>query len=125
MNAKILALALLAAAPLAAGAADRKDAELAMTQAATAIQSAQQADASQYASADFGTAQDNLMAAHSAYDARHFEESIIDSENARADANLSAARSRQVRAEATTSELERTVRSLREQIGAPITGGQP
>lgn len=123
MNAKPLALALLAIAPMVAGAADRKDAELAMTEAATAVESAGRADAAQYANTEFATAQNMLTNAHAAYDDRHWTESIIDSENAKADANLAAARSRQHRAEATTAELERTVQTLRNQVGS--TGGQP
>ena len=61
--------------------------------------------------------------ARSAYDHRDWTESAFDADNAKADANLAAARSRQHRAEATTNELETTVRSLREQVG--VTGGQP
>lgn len=123
MNAKPLFLAtLIALSPLAARAADRSDADLAITQAASAVEAAQRADAPQYAAADFGTAQQMLMDAHVAYDGRHWTDSIIDSENARVDANLAAARARQARAEATTAELETTVRSLREQLG--VTGGQ-
>ena len=124
MKARPLFLAILfTLSPLVALAADRKDADLAITQAASAVEAAQRADAPQNAATDFGTAQQMLMDAHVAYDNRHWTDSIIDSENARVDANLAAARSRQARAEATTAELEQTVRSLREQMGV-TPGGQ-
>lgn len=124
MKGKSLAIALLALAPLVASASDRKDAELALTEASTAVDSAGRADAAQYATTDFGTAQDMLTNAHVAFDSRNWTDSVIDSQNAKADANLAAARCRQKRAEATTAELERTVRSLREQVGI-TSGGQP
>jgi Domain of unknown function (DUF4398) len=124
MKTKRLFLALLlATSPLAAFASDRNDADLAITQASSAVDAAQRADAPQYAATDFGIAQQMLMSAHTAYDGRHWTDSIIDSENARVDANLAAARSRQARAEATTTELEQTVRTLREQMGV-TAGGQ-
>jgi Cdc6-like AAA superfamily ATPase len=120
MNTKFALMALttaLMASPLCAWAADRKDAELAMTEAGTAIEGAERADSAQYAPTEVNTAHDMLANAHSAYDHRDWLESVYDSGNAKADANLAAARSREHRAEATTTELETTLRSLREQLG--------
>jgi len=116
---------MLLSLPLVAFAADRKDAELAMTEANTAIESAERADAAQFAGADIGTAHAMIANAQNAYDHRDWTISIIDSENAKADADLAAARSRQLRAEEATAEVDRSVRSLREQLGISSTGDQP
>ena len=125
MSTRILAATLLLALPLASFASDRKDAELAMTQASTAVESAERADAAQFAGADLGTAHDMLASAQGAYDHHDWTIAIMDAENAKADADLAAARSRQIRAEEATAEVERSVRSLREQLGIGSTGDQP
>ena len=126
MSTRIYAAALLLVTlPLASFASDRNDAELAMTQANTAVESAERADAAQFASADLGTAHDMLASAQGAYDHRDWTIAIIDAENAKADADLAAARSRQIRAEEATAEVERSVRSLREQLGISNTGDRP
>lgn len=119
----VLITALLLSLPLGASAADRKDAELALVEAGSSVEAAERADAAQYASAELNTARDMIANAQAAYDHRAWTESFFDSDSAKADANLAAARSRQHRAEATTAQLETTVRSLREQLGA--AGGQP
>jgi len=125
MSTRVFAAAMLLSLPLVSFAADRKDAELAMTEANTAIESAERADAAQFASADIGTAHDMIANAQNAYDHRDWTISIIDAENAKADADLAAARSRQLRAEEATAEVDRSVRSLREQLGVSSTGDQP
>ncbi len=114
---------LLLALPAIANAADRKDAQLAMTQADTAITSAQHADAAMSAPTELKIARDMFANAETAFDHRRWLDSEFNAENATADANLATARSRQHRAEAATAEIETTVRSLREQLG--IAGGQP
>jgi hypothetical protein len=121
----IAAAALIFALPFtaAANAADRKDAELAMTEAGTAVESAERADAAQFAATDLNDAHAMLAGAQAAYDHHKWLDSMFSSGNAKADANLAAARSRQHRAEAATAEMATTVRSLREQLG--ITGDQP
>jgi hypothetical protein len=123
MNAKMLVGLLIAALPLAAQALDRKDAELAMTEAGTAVESAEHADAARYDAVDLDTAHDMLANARAAYDRHHWTESVLNAENAKVDADLAAARSRQHRAEQATAEVETTVRSLREQLG--ISGDLP
>jgi hypothetical protein len=123
MNAKMLVGLLVAALPLAAHALDRKDAELAMTEAGTAVESAERADAAQYDAVDLDTSHDMLANARAAYDRRHWTESVLNAENAKVDADLAAARSRQHRAEQATAQVEATVRSLREQLG--ISGDLP
>jgi Domain of unknown function (DUF4398) len=126
MNARFAtasAVLILALPFSAANATDRKDAELAMTEAGTAVESAERADAMQYAAVDMTDAHNMLASAQAAYDHHKWLDSLFDSGNAKADANLAAERARQHRAEAATTEIESSVRSLREQLG--ITGEQP
>jgi hypothetical protein len=123
MKRKLLMTALVLALPITASAMDRKDADLALAEAGASIESAERADAAQYAATELNTAHDMYASARTAYDHRDWNESAFSSDDAKADANLAAARSRQHRAEATTNELETTVRSLREQVNS--TGGQP
>jgi len=123
MKRKLLAAALVVALPFTAYGMDRKDADLAMAEAGASIQAAESADAAQYAPTDLNTAHDMFASAQAAYDHRNWTDAAFAADNSKADANLAAARSREHRAEATTNELERTVRSLREQIG--VSGGQP
>ncbi len=123
MKGKLLTGALILALPIAASAMDRKDADLALAEAGASIESAERADAAQYATAELNTAHDMYASAQAAYDHRDWMESAFSADDAKADANLAAARSRQHRAEATTHELETTVSSLRDQVG--VAGGQP
>lgn len=123
MKRNLVAAALLVALPLAAFGMDRKDADLAMAEAGASIHAAESADAAEYAPTDLNTAHDMFASAQAAYDHRNWTDAAFAADNSRADANLAAARSREHRAEATTNELEQTVRSLREQVGA--SGGQP
>jgi hypothetical protein len=123
MNAKLILGLLIATLPLAALALDRKDAELAMTEAGAAVDAAQQADAAQYDAVDFNTSHDMLVNAQAAYDHHHWTESVINAENAKVDADLATARSRQHRAEQATAQVELSVRTLREQLG--ISGDGP
>ncbi len=122
MNSKLLAATLVFALPLSANALDRKDADLALAEAGASIEAAERADAAQYATVELNTAHDMYASARTAYDHRDWTESAFSSDDAKADANLAAARSRQHRAEATTNELDTTVRSLRDQVG--VAGGQ-
>lgn len=117
MKIRLIIAAAALAVPLGAAAVDRKDAELALAEAGAAVEAAQRADAQQYAAAELGSAHDMLASAQAAYDHRAWTDSFFDSDSAKADANLAAARSRQHRAEAATAELETTVGSLREQLG--------
>jgi hypothetical protein len=123
MNGKLLAAALVFALPITVNAMDRKDADLALAEAGASIESAERADAALYAGTELNTAHDMYTSAQSAYDHRDWTESAFSADDAKADANLAAARSRQHRAEATTNEMEATLRSLREQVG--VAGGQP
>ena len=126
MNARFstaAAILILALPFTVANAADRKDAELALTEAGTSVEAAERADAAQFATTDLNAAHDRLGNAQVAYDHHKWLDSVFSSGDAKADANLAAARARQHRAEAATAEIDATVRSLREQLG--ITGEQP
>jgi hypothetical protein len=124
MRAKLLlASGVLLALPFTAGAVDHRDADVALAEAGASVEAASRADAGQYAPQDLNRARDMLATAQAAYDHRAWTDSFFASDSAKADANLAAARSRQHRAEAITTELDTTVRSLREQLG--VAGGQP
>lgn len=112
-----LVFAFLAGLPLAAAALDRDDADQAMTQAATAVQSAERDDAAQFAAPDLATAHAMLEHAQAAYDGRHWTDAVLAAENAKVDADLAAARSRQHRAEEATAQVERSVDALRDELG--------
>ena len=123
MKRKLIAAALIFALPMSIYAMDRKDADLALAEAGASIEAAERGDAAQYAQTELDTAHAMYASAQAAYDHRDWTESAFSADDAKADANLAAARSREHRAESTTKELETTVRSLREQVG--LSGGQP
>lgn len=116
---KITALILGAALALPglAAAANRHDAELAMTAAQSALEAAERAGAAQYASADLNNARTGMAHAHGLAGDREWTDSMLASEKTRADAILAEARARQARAEATTAEVEAAVRTLRTELG--------
>jgi hypothetical protein len=110
---------LIGVLPSLSHATDRRDAELELAQAATAVQSAERSDAGAYASADMNTAHEMLAAAQGAFDRGAWTESAMNSEKAKVDGDLAAARSRQQRATTATREIEASVRDLRAQLGLP------
>jgi len=89
------------------------------------VQAAERADAAQYAAPDLATAHDMLNVAQAAYDHREWTHSVFAAENAKSDAVLASARSREQRAEDATAEVERTVQTLRDQLGMTTTEDQP
>ena len=103
-------LLLLAAAPAFAG---RHESELAMTVAQEAVASAERAGAAEFASQDLERAQEALALAAGAFNARDWDDSLIAAERANLDARLAEARTRQLRAERTTGELEAALAALR------------
>lgn len=109
----IAALAL----PGVAAAANRHDAELAMTAAQSALDAAERAGAAQFAMSDLTTARSGMAHAQGLANDRDWTDSMLASEKTRADAILAEARSRQARAEATTEEVEAAVRTLRIELG--------
>jgi len=102
-----------------AAAADRGDAELELAQAANAVQSAERDDAASYARPDLDEAHAMLGAAHDAFDSRDWTGSAMYAERAKLTGTLAGARSRQHRAEIATTEIERSVSTLRTQLGLP------
>jgi len=119
-------LVFLAAALFASGvaiAADRSDAEMQLAQAENAVQSAERDDAARYAVSDLDEARAMLRTAHVAYDSRAWTDSARYAERAKVSGVLAGARSRQQRAEIATTEIERSVSTLRDQLGLP--GGTP
>lgn len=98
-------------------AADRQEAEIALAQAETAMQSAVSADAASAAPIDLRSAEDNLVAARGAMERRKWTDSAMSAEKAKADADLAAARSRAKRATAATAEIEASVETLRRELG--------
>jgi len=108
---------------LAAGSAsalDRGDAQLELAQAINAVQSAERDDAARYAPADLDEAHAMLGSAQRAADDRSWTETATFSERAKVAGDLASARSRQQRAEAATTEIERSLDTLKAQIS---TGG--
>jgi hypothetical protein len=101
----------------AAAAVDRDTAQLEMTQAVTAVQTAERDDAARYAPADLDEAHSMLGSAQNAADARSWDDVALYAERAKVSGDLASARSRQHRAESATAEIERSVDSLRQQIG--------
>ena len=100
-------------------ASDHDDADIAFAQAQTAVQAAEAADAAADAAGDMNAAESNLAAARGALDRRDWDASVMNSEKARADANLAVARARQQRATAATAEIEASVETLRRELNRP------
>lgn len=114
-------LFLILAAPMASSAiaasVSRDTAELELTQAITAVQSAERDDAQRYAIADLDEAHAMLDSAQRAADARDWTAAATFAERAKVSGDLASARSRQHRAEAATAEIQESVDTLRQQIG--------
>ena len=119
LQAMCLAATLALSGPAFAG---RQDAEIALTQARSAVAAAERAGAMQAAPADFGVANDSLTRATYLYDEREWDDAVLASDQARADARVAEARSRQVKAEAALAEVETAIETLRVEI-ARSTGG--
>ena len=116
-TAHVLAFAILAAAPLGAAALARSDADLALTKAGDAIESAERADAAQFAASDLAHAHALIEQAQAAYAGDHWTDAFVAAEHARLDADLASARSRQQSAEDAAARVERAVAALRDQLG--------
>ena len=99
----------------AAAAVDNDTARLELTQAATAVQTAERDDAARYAPADLDEAHAMLDSAQGAASAHAWTDTAIYAERAKVAGDLASSRSRQHRAEAATAEIERSVDSLRSQ----------
>lgn len=114
---KLRALSLVAALALSGPAfAGRQDAELALTQARSAVAAAERAGAAQEAPQEFNTARDSLAQAQGSYDEREWDDAELESHRTRADARLAEARSRQHKAEAAATEIEAAIETLRAEL---------
>jgi hypothetical protein len=113
---RFLLLATLAVSGVAA-AVDDDTAKLELTQAVSAVQMAERDDAARYAPADLDEAHAMLDSAQNAASSRAWTDTAIYAERAKVAGDLASARSRQHRAESATAEIERSVDSLRSQIG--------
>jgi hypothetical protein len=105
-----------------AAAVDRDAAQLELAQATSAVQSAERDDAVRYAPSDYDEAHAMLVAAQQASDNRAWTEVATYAERAKVGGELASARARQQRAEAATTEIQRSVDTLRAQLA---TGGSP
>ncbi|MEO8669696.1 MAG: DUF4398 domain-containing protein [Tahibacter sp.] len=112
----VMMLVLLLPAVALAGPGKR-DAEVALAEARSGVESAERAGAAEHASNDLNAARDDLARANGAFEHRDWEDSVMASEKTRADGTLAEARSRQHRAEASTAEVENAVRTLRTELG--------
>ena len=98
-------------------AVDHDTAQLELTQATTSVQAAERDDAARYAPADLDEAHAMLDSAQHAADGRAWTDTAIYAERAKVAGDLASARSRQHRAESATAEIERSLESLRHQVG--------
>jgi hypothetical protein len=114
-----LAVALALSGPALAG---RQDAELALTQARSAVAAAERAGALQEVPQDFGTARDTLAQAQGSFDDREWDDAERESHRARADARVAEARARQTKAERAMAEIQAAIDTLRAEL-ARQSGG--
>ena len=105
-------------------AAERDDAELALAQAASAVQASERADAALHAIPEAGMAREHLRIAEDAFARRDWLGSTQAAEKAKLDADLATALTRAQRATAARTEVEDGVRDLRLRLGLP-SGGAP
>lgn len=117
-------LVLMLAFASGASAAERDDAELALAQAAAAVQAAERADAAVHAASELRIAQDNLRIAEDGFARRDWLDSTQSAEKAKLDADLATALAREQRATAARIDVEDGVRDLRLRLGLPA-GGTP
>ncbi|HEY0178855.1 MAG TPA: DUF4398 domain-containing protein [Dokdonella sp.] len=115
-------LLIAAAASGSAAAIERGDAQIELAQATAAVQTAERDDAARYSPADLDEAHAMLVNAQQAADTSAWRNVAIYAERAKVDGELASARARQHRAEAATAEIERSVDTLRAQLGR---GGAP
>lgn len=110
---------LVLSVPGLCAAATHEQAQLALERAHTAYEGAQQADAARDAPSAMNTARNMLIAADGAWERRNWTDAWLNAEKATVDANLASARSRQMRAEAATAEIEASLETVRAQLGLP------
>lgn len=117
-NVRAAFLAALLACPLTAVASKKDDAEIALTEARSAVQAAERAGAPEQVPVEMKTARDSLDLAEQELDDREWYDARVYAERAVYDSRLAEARARQLRAEALTAEIEASVHSLQAEIAA-------
>lgn len=119
LQATCLVLSLALSGPALAG---KNEAELALTQARSAVAAAERAGGLQVAAQDYNTARDMLARAQGSFDSRDWDDAELESHRARADARVAEARARQSKAEAAAREIQAAIDTLRAEI-ARQSGG--
>lgn len=102
--------------------ASRQGAELALTQARSAVAAAERAGAANEVPNDFASAREMLARAQGSYEDRDWDDAELESHRARADARVAEARARQAKAERALIEIEAAIETLRAEI-ARRSGG--
>lgn len=105
----------LSALPMFAWAG-KDDAQLALTAARANVASAERAEAARYATLELKAARDLLAQAEGSFDDREWTDAEREAQRAKADARLAEARARQHLAESQLAEIEKTIRTLREEL---------
>ena len=96
--------------------AGKDEAQLALTSARANLAAAERADAARYANPELGSARDMLARAEGSFESRDWRDAEHEAMRAKADARLAEAVTRQRRSEALLTEMEATLRSLRNEI---------
>ena len=100
--------------------AGRQEADLALTQARSAVASAERAGGVTAAPNETTDARANLARAEGSYEERDWDDAVNESQLARADGRLAEARARQVKAEAATAEIQAAVDTLRAELNRSV-----
>lgn len=114
MKLQALCLALLSLPALAV--AGRQEADLALTQARSAVAAAERAGGVQAAPTQISDARAMLARAEGSYEDREWTDAEREAHRARADGRLAEARARQFKAESATAEIEAAVDTLRAEL---------
>lgn len=112
---RTLLCAALLALPLSAFAG-RSEAELELTSARANVAAAERADAATHATLELREARDLLARAEGSFADRDWDDAELEAQRAKADARLAEALARQRIAEATLTEMQRTLDTLRDEI---------
>ncbi len=112
-----LLLPLLLAVALPAHANNRATANEAIIRAETALSSAERSGAGEHAAGHMTQARDALREARVAFERRRWDEVVRLTSRVQADVELAESISRSSRAERNAAALQRTVNSLRDELG--------
>ena len=96
--------------------AGRQEADVALTQARSAVAAAERAGSVTAAPDHTRMAREQLARAEGSFERRRWDEAERESQRALADSRVAEARSRQVKAESATAEIEAAVNTLRAEL---------